>query len=81
MQLKAGWEIRKGRWDTIMVGCNTLGFRVVYDAPGLCVRLYGAPEVAGRGPEYLGVLDCSTDNWQSVAHTYFTKHKLQSPWE
>lgn len=81
MKLKAGWEIRNGRWDTIMVGCNQLGALVVYDAAGPVVRLYGPSEVKGRAPEYLDVLDCTKDNWQTIAHSYFTKHKLQSPWE
>lgn len=81
MKLKAGWEIRNGRWDTIMVGCNQLGALVVYDAAGPVVRLYGPSEVKGRAPEYLDVLDCTKDNWQTIAHSYFKKHKLESPWE
>jgi len=80
MKLKAGWETRKGKWETLMVG-NQLGARVVYDSAGPVVRVYGPPEIKGESPEYLDVLKCTHDNWVLVAHTYFLNRKLESPWE
>lgn len=37
-------------------------------------------ELTGESP-YLGVLNAREDNWEAVAHAFFTKHKLESPWE
>lgn len=76
LKLREGWEVRKGRWGTLMVGSARTGPAVCYDIPGECVRLYGGP-----GNDYLCALDVTRDNWEQVAHSYFTKRKLESPWE
>lgn len=76
LKLREGWEVRKGRWGMLMVGSARTGPVVYYDIPGECVRLYGWP-----GNDYLCALDVTPGNWEQVAHAYFKKHKLESPWE
>lgn len=75
LRLREGWEVRKGSWGTLMVGSACAGSVVCYDIPGECVRLYWP----GNG--YLCALDVTPGNWEQVAHSYFTKRKLESPWE
>ena len=79
LKLREGWEVRKGRWGTLMIGSARAGLLVSYDVRGECVRLYGGH--GGPGNDYLCALDVKPGNWEQVAHAYFTKHKLQSPWE
>lgn len=79
LKLREGWEVRKGRWGTLMVGSARTGPVVSYDITGECVRLYGNRE--GSLSDYLCALDVKPGNWEAVAHAYFLKHKFQSPWE
>ena len=74
LKLRKDWEVRNGRWS-LMIGSEKTGPLVSYDAQGACVRLYDTAGV------YQCTLAVTADNWEQVAHAYFTKHKLVSPWE
>ena len=79
LRLREGYEVRTGRWGTVMVGSARTGAVVSYDVPGECVRLYGAN---GRSSDnYLDALPVKPDTWEAVAHAYFVKRKIESPWE
>lgn len=75
LKLRKGWESRPGNWGTILVGHIATGVRVMYDQPGGRVLLYGPHGV------FMDDLLASPGNWEQVAHGYFAKNKLQSPWE
>lgn len=75
LKLREGWEVMGGRWGLRLIGSAEVGWLVVYDVTGECVRLY---DTAG---EYLYALDVTVENWEQVAHAYLVKHKLVSPWE
>ena len=79
LRLREGYEVRTGRWGTLMVGSASTGLRVAYDIPGDCIRLYAKN---GRSSDnYLEALPVQPDDWQQVAHAYFAKRKIESPWE
>jgi hypothetical protein len=81
LKLKNGWLIKGGMWETLQVVNNRLGVRVSFDQPGKCVRMYGGAEEPGGIPLYLGVVDANDANWESVAHAYLQRQKVESPWE
>jgi hypothetical protein len=80
LKLREGWEVRPGRYETTSVGCERLGVRVIYDGPGESVRLFGWHHARGeRVP--LATLGAVAHSWRKVAHAYFVKNNLESPWE
>ena len=79
LRLRKDYEVRTGRWQTLMVGSASTGVRVVYDITGECIRLYGNN---GRSSDnYLDALPVKPDTWEAVAHAYFKNRKIESPWE
>ena len=81
LKLREDWHIQRSWEDRLTVGSRQGGTRARFDSGQKCVWMYGTQdELTGESP-YLGVLNAREDNWEAVAHAFFTKHKLESPWE
>ena len=80
LKLREGWEAKPGRYETTAVACERLGLRVIFDAPGECVRLFGYNH-ATRERLQLATLGAVNMTWRKVAHAYFSENNLESPWE
>ena len=80
LKLREGWVAKPGRYETTVVSCKRYGLRVIYDAPGGCVRLFGLNHFTGERLR-LATLGAVNMTWRKVAHEYFTSNNLESPWE